>query len=152
MKFASLAMKDLSYKLSFYYVLVCKSNLGLSVFLVAPFFNIASVKMCLVGEGVLAFLVFFIHVSVILLFCPKLYILSFSFLNECSFKFFFVLFFDIIENSLVLLRPFLLGNTLLTFVLVRSKNCHFVTDIIGLLLIIEDTLNEEYNDKKVITG
>lgn len=53
---------------------------------------------------------------------------------------------DVIKNSFVWLPPFLLGNTLLTFVLVRSKNCHFVTGIVGILIIIEDTLNEEYND------
>lgn len=59
---------------------------------------------------------------------------------------------DVIKNSFEWLRPFLLGNTLLTFVLVKNKNCHFVTGIVGILLIIEDTLNEEYNDDKVITG
>lgn len=63
-----------------------------------------------------------------------------------------IIFFDVIKNSFVWLRPFLSGNTLLTFILVRSKNCHFVTGIFGILLLIVDTLNEEYNDEKVITG
>lgn len=61
-------------------------------------------------------------------------------------------FFGRYKNNFVWLQPFLLGNTLLTFVLIRSKNCQFVTGIVGILLIIEDTLNEEYNDEKVITG
>lgn len=61
-------------------------------------------------------------------------------------------FFGRYKNKFVWLQPFLLGNTLLTFVLIRSKSCHFVTGIVGILLIIEGTLNEEYNDDKVITG
>lgn len=61
-------------------------------------------------------------------------------------------FFGRYKNNFVWLQPFLLGNTLLTFVLIRSKNCHFVTGIVSILLIIEDTLNEEYNNEKVITG
>lgn len=124
LKFASLAIKDLSYYLSLYYVLVCKSNLDLSVFLVTPIFNISRVKMCL-GTHLFSryiwkvggYYFFFLHVSVNLLFFPKLYLLSFSSLKECSFRFFYD-----IRNSSVWLQPFLLGNTLLTFVLVRSKN------------------------------
>lgn len=56
------------------------------------------------------------------------------------------IFFGRYKNNFVWLQPFLLGNTLLTFVLIRSKN------LVSILLIIEDALNEEYNNEKVING